>query len=478
LEKLATLADITLTDLAPVHLTVGSLIYPVSEAEQLEENEPAPQSTGFSPRQPERFVPRTPRTLQDAGVPASIFEQLILKFLYFQGDLMGGELCRAMGVSFGLIETMIEGFKAKQLLQVKSSMGYGPISAVLSLSEQGRRVARDYLDTNQYVGPAPVPVTQYCDAVRKQRMPAAWLTPSRLAQAYSHMVTTESMLDQIGPAISSGKSLLVYGQPGNGKTHIVEALSKIHSSPIYVPYALECQGNIIQLYDPIYHVPVTSGETASDVDYDSDGRWARCCRPFIASGGELSLSMLDLSYNTASKIYDAPFQLKANNGIYLIDDFGRQKASASEILNRWIVPMERRIDYLSFANGGKMTVPFETFLVFSTNLTPTKLGDEAFLRRIQYKMLLRSPEPDEFRAIFVEYCKSQGLNPPAPMIDSFLLKHYLQTGKQFRRCHPRDVVSQAIDLIHFKRLPYELTGDLLDQAFASCFLSTADLSET
>ena len=457
---------------------MGSLINQLSEAPQLDENELALPSSSFNSRQPERFIPRAPRTLAEASLSHSLVEQLILKFLYFKGDLMGGELCRSMGVSFSLIETIIEGFKAKQLIQVKSSMGYGPISAVLSLSEQGRRIARDYLDTNQYVGPLPVSVTQYCNAVRHQRMPTSWLTPDRLAKAYSHMVTTDSMLDQIGPAISSGKSLLIYGQPGNGKTHIVEALSKIHSSPIYVPYALECQGNIIQLYDPIYHVAVTPGEPGSDTDQQFDGRWARCCRPFIASGGELSLSMLDLSHNAVSKIYDAPFQLKANNGIYLIDDFGRQKASAAEILNRWIVPMERRIDYLSFANGGKMTIPFETFLVFSTNLTPTKLGDEAFLRRIQYKMLLRSPDPDEFRAIFVHYCEAQSLSPPAAMVDAFLSKHYLNTGKQFRRCHPRDVVSQAIDLIHFKRLPYELTEDLLDQAFASCFLSTVDLSET
>jgi hypothetical protein len=188
--------------------------------------------------------------------------------------------------------------------------------------------------------------------------------------------------------------------------------------------------------------------------------------------------MLDLSYNTVSKIYDAPLQLKANNGIYLIDDFGRQRATSAEILNRWIVPMERGVDYLSFSNGGKMTTPFEAFLVFSTNLTPNKLGDEAFLRRIQYKMLLRSPEPEEFRAIFNSYCKSQRISAPAALVDGFVSKHYLSTGKQFRRCHPRDVVSQAIDLINFKRLPYELTEDLLDQAFTSCFLSSSELSET
>ena len=432
----------------------------------------------MDPRRAERFVPPIPETLQELGLPNAVVEQLILKLLYFKGDVMGGDLCRYMGLSFSLIEDMIDRFKFKQLIQVKSSLGYGPISALLSLTEQGRLVARDYLDNNQYVGPVPVSIDQYRTAVQAQRMPAHWLTVERLQVAYSHMVTTEAMLDQIGPAVSSGKSFLIYGQPGNGKTHLAEALSNIQSSAIYVPYALESQGNIIQLYDPIYHRPAAHKGEMQDSDVAYDGRWAQCSRPFIASGGELSLSMLDLSYNAVSKIYDAPFQLKANNGIYLIDDFGRQKATSAEILNRWIVPMERRVDYLSFSNGGKMTIPFETFLVFSTNLTPDKLGDEAFLRRIQYKMLLRSPEVEEFRTIFRDFCESQKLSPPAALIDTFVAKHYLATGKKFRRCHPRDVISQAIDLINYKCLPHELTEELLDQAFSSCFISTTELSET
>ncbi|MFL6351908.1 MAG: ATP-binding protein [Bryobacteraceae bacterium] len=443
---------------------------------QVDETAPEFQPQAIVTRQSERFAPLAPQSLAETGLPNSVIEQLVLKILYFKGDVMGGDVCRAMGLSFSLVEGTIEAFKFKQLIQVKSSLGYGPVSAVLALTEQGRRIARDYLENNQYVGPAPVSITQYREAVHAQRMPAMWLTRQRLSDAYSHMVTTEVMLDQIGPAVTAGKSLLVYGQPGNGKTQVAEALSNIHSSDIYVPYALECQGNIIQLYDPIYHKPGTESEQDSESRYD--GRWARCRRPFIASGGELSLAMLDLSYNEVSKIYDAPFQMKANNGIYLIDDFGRQKATSAEILNRWIVPMERRIDYLSFSNGGKMTIPFETFLVFSTNLSPNKLGDEAFLRRIQYKMLLRSPGVDEFRVIFCEFCKSQSIGAPATLVDAFISKHYLNTGKAFRRCHPRDVISQAIDLIHFKRLAYELTEDLLDQAFASCFLSTDELSET
>jgi energy-coupling factor transporter ATP-binding protein EcfA2 len=297
----------------------------------------------------------------------------------------------------------------------------------------------------------------------------------RLAKAYSHLVVTEQMLDQIGPAVTSGKSLLLYGQPGNGKTQLAEALANIQSSGIYIPYSLECQGNIVQIYDPTYHQPVHSD---SDAESQHDGRWICCRRPFIASGGELSLSMLDLSYNPTSRVYDSPFQLKANNGIYLIDDFGRQKATSTEILNRWIIPMEQRVDYLSFLSGGKVTVPFETFLIFSTNLSPDKLGDEAFLRRIQYKLLVTSPTHEEFRKIFCKFCEAHRLTADPAVLDAFMTKHYIKTGKQLRRCHPRDVISQAIDYMNFTRRPLALTEEVLDKAFASCFLSTADLSQT
>src|SRR5581483_5904557 len=203
--------------------------------------------------------------------------------------------------------------------------------------------------------------------------------------------------------------------------------------------------NIVQLYDPIYHKKIETAEpsvltVANPSEFD--GRWFKCRRPFIITGGELTLDMLDLSYNATSKVYDAPYQLKANNGIYLIDDFGRQRATPAEVLNRWIVPMERRVDYLTFRTGGKMTVPFEAFLVFSTNLRPEQLGDEAFLRRIQYKMLVRNPDDAEYVQIFRKFCEARELDCPDGVAERFLARHYHGSKRPLRRCHPRDVLAR------------------------------------
>jgi hypothetical protein len=420
------------------------------------------------------YAPAEPASLAETGLADSMVEQLILKILYSRGDLYGKDLANAIGLRFSVIQDFVETFKLRHHIQVRRSMGMGDVGALLSLTESGRDRAREYLEANRYAGPAPVPLEQYAAAVRKQRPQQGWLTKGSLARAFSGMVITERVLSQVGPAISSANSLLLYGKPGDGKTFLIESLNNLDAPPIFLPYALECQGNIVQLYDPIYHRPVDEDGPlpmmAIARESAHDRRFARCKRPFIVSGGELSLDMLDLRYNETSRVYEAPFQLKANNGIYLIDDFGRQRATPAEVLNRWIVPMERHIDYLSFLTGGKMPAPFETFLVFSTNLDPANLGDEAFLRRIQYKMLLRGPSEKEFFRIFEDFCTAKNLPFPREVIARFVDKHYRQTGKPMRRCHPRDVLSHALNLMSFERLPVELNEETLDRAFESCFL--------
>ncbi|MEO8592594.1 MAG: hypothetical protein ABI759_04660 [Candidatus Solibacter sp.] len=419
------------------------------------------------------YAPKEPESLADVGLPVSAVEQLILKILYFRGDLYGQDLSVAIGLKFSVIEEIVEALKLKHHLQVRRSLGMGGVSALVGLTEAGRVVARESLESGMYAGPAPVPLEQYVEQVRRQRPAAGWLTKAALSRALRGLVITERVLSQIGPALSSGNSMLVYGKPGDGKTYLIESLSRLESSPVFVPHAIDCAGNIVRVFDPVYHDALGEEETgiaAVGREATYDRRWVRCKRPFIVSGGELTLDMLDLRYNQTSKIYEAPFQLKANNGIYLVDDFGRQIAAPAAVLNRWIVPMERRVDYLSFVTGGKMTVPFEAFLIFSTNLNPQDLGDEAFLRRMEYKLLLRGPALNEFVKILENACVDKSLPFDRATLDDFIERRYKKTDKTFRRCHPRDVLTHATNLMHFERLPYRLTAEVLDRAYESCFV--------
>jgi predicted ATPase with chaperone activity len=425
------------------------------------------------------LLPPIPETIEESGLAEAMVEQLIVKTLYFRNETQGRELSLALGLKFSAIEAIVDFLKRQHLVQVKRSLGLGNISAVYALTENGRTLAREYLEANQYAGKAPVPLDQYRTVVKLQRHRESWLTIEMLRHAFRHMVVTPQLLNAIGPAVNSGKSFLIYGQPGNGKTYLAEALFELDHTPVYVPYAIESQGMIIQMYDPIYHSPVRDAEEEESVlslayEPSYDMRWFRTRRPFIVSGGELDLAMLDLAFNPVSKFYDAPLQLKANNGIYLIDDFGRQKATPAEILNRWIVPMERRIDYLTFQNGTKMHVPFECFLIFSTNLKPQNLGDEAFLRRIQYKMLMRSPSEHEYAEIFIRFCESKRLPIEDGLIERLIEFRYRMTGRPRRRCHPRDVLNHAMDIIRFEKRPWELTSEVLDLAFESCFVDTSE----
>ncbi|HUQ91805.1 MAG TPA: hypothetical protein VM120_08995 [Bryobacteraceae bacterium] len=422
------------------------------------------------------FIPPVPQSIEETGLNESFLQQLILKVLYFRGELIGRDLAKVLGLNYSVIDGILEYFKLQHLVAVKRSLGMGPVSSVFALSDQGRALATKYLDANAYAAKAPVPLDQYSAAVKLQRRRGNWLTKPMLQSAFQHMVMSENIIGVVGPAVNSGKSFLIYGQPGNGKTYLAEALVKIESDPIYIPYSIEAQGQIIQMYDPLYHQRLDVEEEQDSIwnaepDIQHDGRWFRAKRPFIVTGGELALDMLDLAFKPDSKTYDAPFQLKANNGIYLIDDFGRQKVSPAEVLNRWIVPMERGIDYFTFLSGGKMSIPFETFLVFSTNLRPEQIGDEAFLRRIQYKMFLKSPVEEEFLNIFRRFCASLNLPIADGAIPAFVEKYYRSTGKMFRRCQPRDIISHAIDLINFEGLPYELTFETLERAFEGTFVA-------
>ena len=423
--------------------------------------------------QAEGFVPPPPTSLHEAGVTPSLAEQLVLKNLYFRGEVGGRELARVLGFQFSVIESVVDGLKRQRLIEAKRSSGFGNVSSQFALSEEGRARAKDYLETNQFLGPAPVPLKDYVEAVQRQKLKPGWLTRDKLGKAFSGAIVTDEFYSKLGPAVNSFKSLLIYGKPGNGKSFLSEQLARIDSAPIYVPYVLEAEGQIIKLFDSLYHQKIDTEEEsalmASEPKFDQ--RWAKCKRPFLTTGGELGMEMLDLMYIDAAKIYDAPYQLKANNGIYLIDDFGRQQISPAALLNRWIYPLDRGRDYLSFQTGTKIQVPFECFLIFSSNLDPNDLGDEAFLRRIEYKMFMENPSDEEFTAIFDDYCRQMDIECPAGLLTDIIQEHYKKTGRKFRRCHPRDVINIAIDVLKFEKLPHVLDRKVIDQAFELKFIS-------
>jgi len=423
---------------------------------------------------PSRYIPTPPKTLEESGVSASLVEQLVLKNLYYRGEITGRELSKILGLQFSVIEPVIQFLKNGRLIEAKRATGFGAVSTAFACSEEGRTRAKEYLESNQFLGPVPVPLDVYLQAVRAQRVKPGWMTIEILKKAFSSAVVTEDFFTKLGPAVNSFKSLLIYGAPGNGKTFLAEQLVHAETSPIYVPYVIQAEGQIIKIFDSIYHERLDDDEESVLVQQEEkfDRRWAQCRRPFITTGGELTMDMLDLMYIDGAKIYDAPYQLKASNGIYLIDDFGRQQITPAELLNRWIFPLDRGKDYLMFKTGSKIEVPFECFLIFSSNLNPHDLGDEAFLRRLEYKMYMKNPSEEEYVAIFHQYCRKLKLECPTSLLATLVEEHYHTGNLKFRRCHPRDVLNVALDLIRFEKLPYELTEDLLYRAFELKFVVT------
>ena len=396
---------------------------------------------------------------------------------------MGRDIGNLIGLQFSLIDEMLEMFKRQHLVAVKKSLGMGNMSGVFLLTEAGRNLAREHLENNQYAGPAPVPLYQYAEMVRLQKFKDNWLSPELLQQAFKHLVVEADILAQIGPAVNASKSFLIYGQPGNGKTASGGiAVPRGRPNPSTCP----TRSNARATSSSFTILSITrKSRTRNSEAYRAYPTKLRTMAagssasgPFIITGGELTLEMLDLSFNKHSKVYDAPFQLKANNGIYLIDDFGRQKASPAEILNRWIVPMERHIDYLSFQAGGKMTVPFEAFLIFSTNLRPDQSGRRSFPAPHSVQNVPAQPEGSRVHPDLLALRRDRSIwNARPGLAESFVQKHYIEGDKRFRRCHPRDVVTHAIDILNFERRPMVLTEEVLDRAFHSCFVENVDVND-
>jgi len=333
------------------------------------------------------------------------------------------------------------------------------------LTSKGTARALEAQEKTLYRGTLPVPIADYIASVHAQPINASLVTRARVRRAFADLLAPDAVSDCIGPAIKSGSALFLFGAPGNGKTAMAERISRVLSDPIYLPHAIEVDGTVVKVFDPLVHRPVGGQSSVPGLDQ----RWVQVHRPFVTAGGELTLSGLDLLWSTAGRYYEAPVQLKANGGVMLIDDFGRQQVRAADLLNRWIVPLEKRVDYLTLVTGKRVEVPFQQMLVFATNLEPADLADEAFLRRIRFKLRLSDPTAAQFQEVFRRECLERGLGFSEEGV-RYILGRWWGGGRPLRMCQPRDLVEQVVSIARYKGVALDLgSTELLDQACASYF---------
>lgn len=416
--------------------------------------------------------PNAPKTLQEAGLGHDLVTQLIMKTLHLSGELTGTELAKRLGLPFFAIEPVLAEIKAHHHCQVLGG-NLGSPSFLYRITDAGRARAMLFMEHNHYIGRAPVPLAQYCKYMEGFKASIQrHIDRESVRRAFSHLVINDRVRDQLGPAINAGHSMFVYGPPGNGKTVISQAIHNLLEGALYIPHALEVEGSIVSFFDPVNHEPIEDHEQRDGMDMtgDYDHRWIYCRRPCVMVGGELSLAQLELSYNPVIGFYRAPVQAVANGGVLVIDDFGRQTCSPRDLLNRWIVPLESRIDFLTLQTGQKFDLPFMTLIVFATNIKPQELVDEAFLRRIHYKIFAESPTRGEFLQIFENVCQEKGIEYRPAVVERLLTDYYKPRRIQLRGCQPRDLINQAISLAEYLGQPAELTTEVLEAACASYFV--------
>jgi hypothetical protein len=421
--------------------------------------------------------PPSPRTLEEAGLTHDFVTQLLLKVMHFGSDYTGIEIARRVGLQFSVIEPVLEFLKYSHQCEIFGGSMIGGPSYRYRITDEGRRRALLFLEHNHYVGVAPVPFKQYREYLEAYRrtIPRT-ATRDRVRNAFSHLVISQKVLDQVGPAIAAGHSMFVYGPPGNGKTVIAQAIRNLLEGEIAIPYAIEVEGQIIKIYDPVNHEPLTDDDSGAGLAVEGrrDARWVRCRRPMVMVGGELTLEALDLAYSPTMGFYTAPVQALANGGVLVIDDFGRQHCSPRDLLNRWIVPLESRVDFLTLHTGQKFDLPFLVLVVFATNIRPAELVDEAFLRRIHYKVFAESPTRADFAQIFQNYCRHASLEYNPAHVDHLLTNYFKPRGIQMRGCHPRDLIEQALAHAEYVGAPPHLTNELLEAACAGYFVDDTE----
>ncbi|MFA5712069.1 hypothetical protein [Mycolicibacterium sp.] len=425
------------------------------------------------------YFPQPPRTLEDTGLNGSFILAHAIKLFHSLGLETAADLADALKLPAVLCNQLLDTMRERGLLQVLGAAEGPEIRS--TLTGKGREMALEAVEQNQYTGPLPVTLDDWISQVRKQSILAESINRDVLAANLGHMVLPEGFIDEIGPAVNSGRSILIYGPPGNGKTTMAEAIGMAFASVVFIPYAIEVDGQIIKMFDATMHKRLTGDE-----DQDAprslikrrtetlDARWVACKRPVIVVGGELSLDMLDMSFNPVSRFYEAPLHMKATNGVMLIDDFGRQRVEPKDLLNRWIVPLEKRVDYLTLQTGKTFQIPFDELLVFSTNLIPENLMDDAFLRRIPYKIEISHPSAWMYEEIFRLVCRNYGMALPDDLFAFLYDVYYGRNGKPLAAHHPKFICERVQDICRYMGVPVALNREFVLYALRNLSSNSED----
>ena len=437
------------------------------------ENPPASKSDstmakGFTPSRDEPWRPTEPETVAQAGVNETLLEAIVYRFLQNIGEAEGRRIADQVKLPFMMIESLLNRLKMEQNVAYKSATSTNDY--VYILTENGRSIARNYLQDCTYYGSCPVPLGAYIDSVKKQTIEGQYPKKKDLLKAFHDLLINPDMLKKLGPAVASGRGMFLFGFPGNGKTSIAERVTGAFGKYVWIPRSVDIDGDVLRIFDPMCHTLAMPEASSGLLDSSGfDKRWVRIERPTIIAGGELTMEMLEVQHNPANGISEAPLQLKSNCGTLVIDDFGRQKMRVDELLNRWIVPLEKRFDYLNMASGKKIQVPFDQLVIFSTNLEPKDLVDDAFLRRIPYKIEAENPPLEDFKKLFQIMCKVLKVPYREGCVEYLVGKHYTPVDRPLRMCQPRDLILQVKNYCLYNDLPIEFKEEYLDFACENYF---------